>query len=325
MVLALAVSLGAEACAQINTDAVHVQQSGDQSKIVLVPNAIDFSSVVLGQKNSQTVKLTNTDIKSAQIRDIKVAGAGLSVTGVTLPLALDPQASDTFNIEFAPKSPGPVSGTLTIESTIASQAFNVKGTGTKAHPKLQTDPTSIDFGKLVLKKTTTRKVTVSNTGNSQVTISKVAVSGKGFSVSELASQFALEPQQTTSFQVSFHPQVKGAVKGSLSFASKDLATPFVLALAGDAVDAGSVTVNSGHTVSLEWDASSGRVAGYNVYRGEKSGGPYEKLTKFTTGSTRYSDTEVESGQDYYYVVTLVNRDGHESRHSDQVSVSIPNP
>ena len=328
LLLVIAVSVGAVSCAQMSADGGHTAQSPQpaaQSKIVLVPNAIDFSGVVLGQKNSQTVKLTNSDSKRLQITDISIAGAGLSVTGVTLPLSLDPQGSETFNIDFAPKSSGPVSGTLTIRSTLGAASFNVKGTGTKSQPKLQTDPASIDFGKLAVKKTTTRKVTISNTGNSKVNISKVTLSGTGFSISELPSQFALEPQQSTSFEVSFHPQAKGVVKGSLSFTSRDLPTPLALSLAGDAVDAGSVPANSGHTVTLEWNASPGNVSGYNVYRSEDSGGPYDKLTNSLSSNTTYLDSEVESGQKYYYVVTSVNHGGHESNRSDQVSVTIPNP
>jgi uncharacterized glyoxalase superfamily protein PhnB len=309
----------------MSADNAQPPKTAAQSKIVLIPNAIDFSSVVLGQKNSQTVKLTNGDSKQVQITDISIAGAGLSVTGVTLPLSLGPQDSDTFNINFAPKSSGPVSGTLTIQSTLAAATFNVKGTGAKAQPKLQTDPASIDFGKLAVKKTTTRKVTISNTGNSKVNISKVSLGGTAFSVSDLPSQFALEPQQSTSFQVSFHPQAKGVVKGSLSFTSKDLTAPLTLMLSGNAVDAGSVPASSGHTVTLEWEASSGNVSGYNVYRSEESGGPYDKLTSSLSGSTSYLDAEVEAGQKYYYVVTSVNHSGHESKRSEQVSVTIPNP
>ena len=309
----------------MSTDGARAQQPGVQSKIVLVPDSIDFSSVVLGQKNSQTVKLTNRDTKRIHITNVSIAGAGLSVTGITLPLSLDPQASETFNLEFAPKSSGPVTGTLTIESTVPTETFTVKGVGTKAKPRLQTDPASIDFGKIAVKKTTTRQVTVSNTGNSKITVSKVALSGSGFSVSELPSQFSLEPLQTTTFQVTFHPQAKGSVKGSLSFTSKDLSSPVAMALAGNAVDPGSVPASSGHTVNLEWDASPGKVAGYNVYRSEQPGGPYDKLTNSLNSDTTFSDSQVQSGLTYYYVVTSVNHGGHESKHSGQASVTIPTP
>jgi hypothetical protein len=317
--------MGAGACGQMSTDGAHVQQPGAQSKIVLVPNSIDFSEVVLGQKNSQTVKLTNADTKRLQVTGISIAGSGLSVTGVTLPLSLEPQDSGTFNIEFAPKSTGAVSGTLTIESSVAAQTFNVKGTGTKAKPGLQTDPASLDFGKLTVKKKTTRQVTVSNTGNSKITINKVALSGTGFGVSGLPSQFALEPQQSTTFEISFHPQAKGSVKGSLSFSSKDLSSSVAMSLAGDAVDPGSVPESSGHIVNLEWNASPGKVAGYNVYRSEDSTGPYDKLTTSLNSDTTFSDSEVKSGQKYFYVVTSVNHGGHESKHSEEISVTIPNP
>jgi P pilus assembly chaperone PapD len=312
-------------CAQMSSDGAHVQQPTTQSKIVLIPNSVDFSDVAVGQKNSQTLKLSNSGTTNAQITSIAVTGAGLSITGVTLPFSLAPQASETFNVEFAPKSTGSVTGTLSIESAGVSQNFNVKGAGTKAQAKLQTDPVSIDFGKLAVKNTSQRKVTITNTGNARCTITKVSLSGTGFSISGVPSQLVLDPQQTASFEVTFKPQAKGATKGSIGFVSKDLSAAPAISLAGDAVDAGSVPAASHHSVKLEWDAAPGNPAGYNVYRGEQNGGPYDKLTSSSAKSTNFTDTDVQSGQKYYYVVTSVNRGGHESKHSDQVSVTIPTP
>ena len=80
-----------------------------------------------------------------------------------------------------------------------------------------------------------------------------------------------------------------------------------------------------HSVDVNWVASTSAVAGYNVYRGTVSGGPYSKInTTLITGLT-YNDNTVSSGATYYYVVTAVAADGTESPFSSQVQAIIPTP
>ena len=68
-----------------------------------------------------------------------------------------------------------------------------------------------------------------------------------------------------------------------------------------------------HSVNLNWTAStSANVAGYNVYRGAASGGPYTKVNSAMVGGSAYTDTSVLPGQTYYYVTTAVDSSGNES-------------
>lgn len=82
-----------------------------------------------------------------------------------------------------------------------------------------------------------------------------------------------------------------------------------------------------HGVTLNWGASTSQnIAGYNVYRGTTSGGPYTKMN--TTGliaTTSYSDTAVQAGATYYYVATTVDISGNESGYSAQATATVPTP
>ncbi len=76
-------------------------------------------------------------------------------------------------------------------------------------------------------------------------------------------------------------------------------------------------------VRLEWalgpelDAS-----GYNVYRAEASGGPYELLAEgLDLLELEYFDDAVDLGTTYYYVVTAVDLAGNESANSAEVSAT----
>ncbi len=71
-------------------------------------------------------------------------------------------------------------------------------------------------------------------------------------------------------------------------------------------------------VSLSWNASAG-ASGYNVKRATSSGGPYATVVSGLT-STTCTDTGLENGTTYYYLVTAVNAAG-ESAPSDYVGAT----
>lgn len=73
--------------------------------------------------------------------------------------------------------------------------------------------------------------------------------------------------------------------------------------------------------NLNWNPVTGAV-NYNVYRGTQTGGPYSKVASGVI-PTSYSDTTVQPGTTYFYVVTAVNQQGDESAFSNQASVSVP--
>jgi hypothetical protein len=76
----------------------------------------------------------------------------------------------------------------------------------------------------------------------------------------------------------------------------------------------------GGGIHLSWSANSEPdLAGYNVYRGTVSGGPYSKLNTSLITATSYDDAV--SGGPFYYVVTAVDTSLNESARSSEVSAS----
>ena len=80
-----------------------------------------------------------------------------------------------------------------------------------------------------------------------------------------------------------------------------------------------------HTVTLTWQAGSPNTAGYNVYRGTVSGGPYARINMALQAATSYVDNTVQAGNTYFYAVTSVDSNGMESAFSNQVTAVIPTP
>jgi fibronectin type 3 domain-containing protein len=118
--------------------------------------------------------------------------------------------------------------------------------------------------------------------------------------------------------VTFAPQNSGSVSGALQISSNASNPSVSVALTGT----GS-TVQ--HSVDVNWGASTSTVAGYNVYRGTVSDGPYSKVNTTLIPGLTFTDTTVSSGATYFYVVTAVAADGTESPFSSQVQAAIPNP
>ncbi|HWF92114.1 MAG TPA: hypothetical protein VN684_07505, partial [Terriglobales bacterium] len=96
-------------------------------------------------------------------------------------------------------------------------------------------------------------------------------------------------------------------------------------LSGTGVSSGGSGSTPSHSVSLTWKASTSSVAGYNVYRGTKSGGPYAKLNSSVDTATLYTDNAVGTGTTYYYVTKAVNSAGTESAASNEVKAIVPTP
>jgi hypothetical protein len=78
-----------------------------------------------------------------------------------------------------------------------------------------------------------------------------------------------------------------------------------------------------HDVSLSWNASTSTVVGYNVYRGTRTGGPYNRVSSSPDANTTYLDSNVQSGATYFYVVTAVDASSQESAFSNETMAVIP--
>ncbi|OHB66634.1 MAG: hypothetical protein A2Y76_12540 [Planctomycetes bacterium RBG_13_60_9] len=73
------------------------------------------------------------------------------------------------------------------------------------------------------------------------------------------------------------------------------------------------------TVALDWnDNSESNLAGYHVYRSMTSGSGYSRLTDSLLTSSSCDDVDIPHDTTYYYVVTAVNQDSHESACSNEV-------
>lgn len=288
----------------------------------IVPSTVDFKNVVVGQKNTQTLQISNAGKETLEITQIQVSGKGFSLASNKFPISLQSGQGQNISLVFAPSVAGSVSGSLLVLSNDPHSPDTVPVAGTAEMPvaQLQANPGSISFGNEPVQTTASKNVTLTNTGNVNVTVNGITVNGAGFGFADLTPGFSLAPQQQVTFQVWFKPQSTGAVNGTLSLISSNLSSPVSMALSGDGTGTASA-----HKVTLDWNASTSAVSGYNVYRGGATGGPYARVSPSQVGGLSYADSSVNAGATYYYVVTAVDNAGTESSYSNEVSAAIPNP
>jgi glycosidase len=82
-----------------------------------------------------------------------------------------------------------------------------------------------------------------------------------------------------------------------------------------------VTEEGDGSVTLVWDASAG-AAGYNVYRSPLSGGGWVRANAAPITGLTFTDSDLENGRTYHYVVRALDEPGNESRDSNEV-VALP--
>ena len=79
---------------------------------------------------------------------------------------------------------------------------------------------------------------------------------------------------------------------------------------------GLLAVEEGANAALIWDANSeSDIAGYEVYRSKVKGSGYEKIADVATNI--YQDTQITSGNTYYYRITAVDSNANISGYSQE--------
>jgi hypothetical protein len=135
------------------------------------------------------------------------------------------------------------------------------------------------------------------------------------------------PLQTLRYAISGIRKM-GATRVSTASLKKDVTphrTLLLLAVAALCIGCGCSRKNKNkdehHSVTLTWIAPEGPPpVSYNIYRSTGQG--YFLLAHNVVGPP-YEDRIVKSGQVYFYVVTAVDKAGHESRFSVETSATVP--
>ena len=180
----------------------------------------NFGSVYPNQAASAHFRLRNTSSAAATVTVLSVAGAGFTLNGPSLPLALNPQAAVDFTVTFLASGAGSYSAPLLADgvsllllATVLPQLTYEADTGAGLQP-IGAGP--VDFGSVQLGSSVVRHFAAVNQMTVVLTVPAIAVAGGDFALSGVApSGTVLQPGQSAAFDVRFSPTAAGARNGSL--------------------------------------------------------------------------------------------------------------
>jgi centrosomal CEP192-like protein/immunoglobulin I-set domain protein len=262
------------------------------------------AAIIAGQAARFTVAATGTAPIAYQWMKNGTAIAGANSPTYTTPTETTADNQAKFTVKASNSAGSAMSNAATL--TVNSATF-----------LLSASSSSLSFGSVNLSSSKALTVTVANSGNSTVTVSNVTVSGAGFDASGVSSGLILTPGQTATLAATFSPSASGNSTGNVSIASNATNSPDSISLLGTGV---AVVA---HSVQLSWAPSTSTVVGYNAYWSAQSGGPYTKLTNTVDSALTYTDSSVQAGQSYYFVVTSVDSNNNESAYSNEVTAVVP--
>jgi hypothetical protein len=214
---------------------VTLKGAGVRHQLSITPSSVSFGNVKVGTANVQAVTLTNSGTANLNISQGSVTGAGFAMSGLTFPFALAPGQSSTFNAEFAPAASGSASGSVSISSNAHNSPTVASLAGSGMLAALSPNPSTFNFGNVMVGSSGTQTFTLSNSGTAGVTISAASASGTGFSISGLSIPLTLAAGQNTTFSALFAPSATGSASGSVSITSNAPGSSLAIALSGTGV------------------------------------------------------------------------------------------
>lgn len=289
------------------------------------PAILGFGRVPLGSASTQSVTVTNNASSAVTLSQVSlssnVTSDPFSLSGFNPPITLAGGQSFTFSVAFTPNVIGNESGMILISTSDGTPiTLAESGSGT-AGGQFTVSPTALNFGNVVVGSKASQNLTLSASSNS-VTVTSDALSSPEYAVSGVSFPMTLAAGQSVPVTVTFQPQSSGAANASVTFGTS---TPGAASALVGATLNGTGTSAPQHNISLNWQASTSQIVGYNVYRAGQNGGPYSKVSSAVDASTAYSDAAVQAGSTYYYVVTAVDGSGNESVYSNQAQAIVPTP
>lgn len=242
---------------------IAVSGTGAQAGLTLSPASFNFGSVVDGQAKSQPITVTNTGTAALTIAQLSVTGSGYSVSGLATPATIAAGSNATFSVLFAPTTAGSLSGTVSIVSNAPNSpnVLSLSGTGTAASVALSSNPTSLSFTNVNAGSSSSKSATITNSGNTSLTISQISVNAKDFKVSGMATPVTLAAGQNAAMSVSFSPTASESITGNITV-SGSYGASAVIPVSGNGVQPGltitpssasfgNVTVGSPATQTLQ--------------------------------------------------------------------------
>ena len=207
---------------------------------------ISFGGIAPNAESTTTVGFADNGSQPVTISGLLTPSAPFSVSGAPAVGALmQPGQEVVVNVTFAPTLYGGYSSTFEVDSTGGNVAIALSGNATSAGV-LSIAPTSIDYGPVAVGSTSTKSFTVSNSGNTNLTItkSKPPTTGPFVASTILAEGTTLLPGESRTETVVFTPTAVGTVTDSWIINANDGTGLWSISFSGTGTQAPPTTTGS---------------------------------------------------------------------------------
>lgn len=280
----------------------------DPAEIDVPTSAIDFGSLQLGQSASRTLTVTNQGDLPLGISNVSVTGDS-AFTETNNCNSVAGGQSCAITLTYTAAEEGTQSATLVIESTDEDESvINIPLSGTgqvELTAEISVNPASLDFGTVTIGESSTKTVTVSNTGGAALTVNQVTLAGDAFTKASDTCG-TVNPGASCSIGITYAPVEAASSTGSLVILSDDIDTPTVnVTFAGTgkekdtggfildvnlAVNGSSIIAANGGTIPLSGDILTRLNLSTGDFTGDMHLNPTSGSFEVISGWSRYRAT-----------------------------------
>ena len=224
-----------------NADVSNLTGTGDTSSVNVSPSSVPFGTQKISDPPSTAkVTVTNTGTTSITVVSSSISAGAADFAqdgGCTGAVLANNGDNCTITVTFSPQTAGNKTGTLQIQDTSPSSPETVSLSGTATAPSVQA--ANIDFGDVLLGKSSSKTLTVTNSGTAPLDIGSngvtVSTGSSNYSLSaDLCSgQTLTNNGDSCSVTVTFHPTLSGAQPGDISISDNAPGSPQDVQLTGN--------------------------------------------------------------------------------------------
>lgn len=187
---------------------------------------------------------TNSESVGITISKYITSAPGFAVSGLRLPVSLAAGQSIKFNLVFTPLDGRTINGDIVFYSNASNSvlSINVNGRGLTCGT-LAGNPGAISFGLVQVGTSLTKSETLTNSGNCNITLSEINVSGNNFSRVGPTLPLMLAPGKSVTFSIKFAPNSTGQTYGCISVISSAVDSKLALHLSGTGTGAGALSIS----------------------------------------------------------------------------------
>ncbi|MEQ1474378.1 MAG: choice-of-anchor D domain-containing protein, partial [Candidatus Acidiferrum sp.] len=183
----------------------------------------DFGSVTVNTVATTPITLTNSGASTLKISGVTVTGAAFASSSLKPPAKISAGQSVLLNVTFSPKAAGTFPGRVSIASNDPDNpTTNVDLTGVataEAVGRLTATPAVLILGTVKVGGSTSAVTALKNAGTANVTLSKIDLSGAGFSTTGIVTPVVIVPGESLTLSVKFSPTAAGTKTGTILLTS----------------------------------------------------------------------------------------------------------